>query len=139
MTRVSFDSPAGVPAPGGHYSHVASIDCGQVTLLFVSGQLAVDADGGLLGPGDMTAQSERVFELLDAILRSHGAALGEVINIRTHLTDIGLVDEYAAVRRRYFPGTPPTSTTVGVAGLLVPGALLEVDVVAVIDGPAPSE
>ena len=136
MTRARFDNPAGVPAPGGNYSHVARVDCGDVTVLLVSGQLAVDDHGALVGPGDMTAQTSRVFELLEAILSAHGAGFEHVINIRSHLTDLGLVDEYAAVRRRYFSGTPPTSTTVGVSGLIVPGALLEVDVVAVIDAPA---
>ncbi len=127
-----FDDPATVPAPAGPYSHVARVELGDKVMLFLSGQIALDADGRLVGEGDMTAQSECVMETVAAILTAHGATLADVVNIRTYLADMDQRRAYGAVRTRYFTGTPPTSTTVEVSRLFFPGALLEVEVTAVV-------
>lgn len=129
-----LDNPAAVPAPpGGRYSHVARVELGGSTMLFLSGQIAADAEGQLVGGDDMTAQAEHVMGTIGAILRAHGATFNDVINIRTYLTDLARIGEYGAVRRPFFTGMPPTSTTVEVSRLFVPGALLEVEVVAIIE------
>lgn len=130
-----FDNPTAVPAPAGHYSHVARLDVGDATLLFLSGQVAVDDDNNIVAPGDLTAQSERVFEIIGAILAAHGASFDDVVNVRTFLTDISRVQEYGAVRAKYITGQPPTSTTVETPRLFKPEALLEVEVVAAISRP----
>jgi len=128
-----FDNPATVPAPPpGRYSHVARVELGGKTMLFLSGQVPVDADGKLVGENDMAAQSEFVMDTIAAILSAHGATFADVVNIRTYLTDIDRLGEYGAVRGPRFAGMPPTSTTVEVSSLFVPGALLEVEVLAVI-------
>jgi 2-iminobutanoate/2-iminopropanoate deaminase len=126
----SFDNPAGVPPPLGNYSHVARLELGEGALLVVSGQVAVDDNGGLVGAGSMPEQAERVFESIGRILAAHGASFADVVNIRSYLTDMALIREYREVRARYLEGDPPTSTTVEVSGLVVPGALLEVEVLA---------
>ncbi len=66
-----------------------------------------------------------------AILAAHGATLADVVNIRAYLTDMGQLPEYGKVRAARFTGTPPTVTTVEVSRLFVPGALLEVEVLAI--------
>jgi enamine deaminase RidA (YjgF/YER057c/UK114 family) len=134
-----FDDPAGVPTPPpGRYSHLCRLPLGDSsTLLLVSGQVALDDDLAVVAPGDMRAQSERIFELLGTILGAHGATFEDVVNIRTYLTDIGRLDEYAEVRLKHLPSDqPPTSTTVEVSALFRPGAVVEVEVMAVVDGPA---
>ncbi|MEU9845775.1 RidA family protein, partial [Actinomadura sp. NPDC048032] len=83
-------------------------------------------------PGDMTRQSEVIMSLLERILAAHGAGFGDVVNIRTFVTDLDRLREYGDVRRRYFTGPPPTSTTVEVSRLFHPDALLEVEIVAVV-------
>ena len=103
---------------------------GDAVLLVVSGQLALSQEGELIGRGSMTAQSERVFEILRAILAAHGAGFGDVINIRTYVTDMSSIGEYRAVRRRHLTGEPPTCTTIEVSRLVVPEALVEVDLIA---------
>ncbi|MFC7218614.1 NAD(P)-binding domain-containing protein [Streptomyces polyrhachis] len=131
----AIDNPTTVPAPAGAYSHVARLDTDPSrphTLLFLSGQIALDEKGELVGLGDMTAQSRHVMELIARILRAHGAGLDDIVNIRTFLTDMDLLPEYGAVRAEYLKGDPPTSTTVEVARLFRPGALLEVEVVAAV-------
>jgi 2-iminobutanoate/2-iminopropanoate deaminase len=132
--RTTIDNPNTVPAPAGPYSHAARIDIGGGSLLLLSGQVAVDDNNQIVGRGDMTAQSERVFELIGAILEAHGSSFDDVVNIRSYLTDLSLRSEYAAVRGKYLTGQLPTSTTVEVPRLFLPDALLEVEVVAAISG-----
>ena len=123
--RITLDNPASAPQPLGPYSQVARVELpGGGALLYLSGQIG---EGDSLG-----AQSRRVFETLDSLLRAHGAGLGDIVNIRTFLTDIGGLPDYAAVRREFLTGTPPTSTTVEVPRLFRPEALIEVEAVAAV-------
>ncbi|HEX6520631.1 MAG TPA: RidA family protein [Streptosporangiaceae bacterium] len=129
-----FDNPPGVPAPPpGRYSHVARIDLAGTRLLILSGQIATDEDGKLIGPDDMTAQADAIFEQIGTILAAHGATFEHVVNIRTYLTDMDRIAEYAQARRKRLSADAlPTSTTVEVSRLAVPGALLEVEITAVV-------
>jgi enamine deaminase RidA (YjgF/YER057c/UK114 family) len=127
---VIFDNPATVPAPAGGYSHVARVELGDRTLLQLSGQVAIDADRKIVGDG-MAAQADFIMDNITAILAAHGASLADVVNIRTFVTDMGQLPEYGKVRAARFTGTPPTITTVEVSRLFVPGALLEVEVLAI--------
>jgi 2-iminobutanoate/2-iminopropanoate deaminase len=128
-----FDNPAGVPAPPpGRYSHVARIDLAGTRLLLLSGQVAVDADRKLTG-ADMTTQTEAIFAQIATILAAHGATFEHVVSIRTYLTDMDQLAEYGEARRKYLnPRALPTSTTVEVSRLFIDGALLEVEVTAVV-------
>ena len=128
---ITFDNPATVPAPAGQYSHVARVDVGDKTILQLSGQVALNADRQIVA-NDMTTQAEFILDNIAAILAAHGASLGDVVNIRTYVTDMSQLAEYGKVRARRFTATPPTITTVEVSRLWVPGALLEVEVLAVI-------
>ena len=128
---IIFDNPATVPVPAGQYSHVARVELGGKTLLQLSGQVAIDADGKIVA-NDMTAQADFIMENITAILAAHGGTLADVVNIRTFLTDMGQLPDYGKVRAARFNGTPPTITTVEVSRLWVPGALLEVEVLAII-------
>jgi len=121
-------NPPTVPPPAGHYTQ--AIRAGN--LLFVSGQAALDENGNVVGEGDMTRQSEFVLDCLEGILAAEGCTFEDVVNIRSYLTDMSRLQEYAKVRIKRWPGEPPTSTTVEVPKLFRPGLLIEVDVVAVI-------
>ena len=79
---VIFDNPATVPAPAGQYSHVARAELGDTTILQLSGQAAIDADGKIVGGNDMAAQAEYIMDNITAILAAHGATLADVVNIR---------------------------------------------------------
>ena|SRR3984885_4065235 len=127
---VIFDNPATVPTPAGQYSHVASVELGGKTVLQLSGQVAIDADRKIVG-NDMTTQADFIMDNITAILAAHGAKLADVLNIRTYLTDMSLLPDYGKVRAARFNATPPTITTVEVSRLWVPGALLEVEVLAI--------
>jgi enamine deaminase RidA (YjgF/YER057c/UK114 family) len=129
---VTFDNPATAPAPlADRFSNVAVIDLGPVTMLVLAGQAALDHDGAIVGT-DVTTQSEQIFQAIGAMLAAHGGGFEHVVSIRTYLTDIDVLNEYGAVRRKYLTGTPPTSTTIEISRLFRPEALLEVEVTAVI-------
>ena len=130
--RTTAMNPEAIASPSGNYSHAIRIDTGDGALLFVSGQVAFDPDGNLVGEGDMSRQTEQVFENLRAILEANGASFEHVVKITTFMTDIARLAEMAGVRRRYLPDPPPTSTTVEVTGLFRPEAMIEVEAVAAI-------
>ena len=127
---IIFDNPATVPAPAGQYSHLARIELGGRTILQMSGQVAVDADRKIVGD-DMTTQAAFILDNITAILAAHGATLADVVNIRAYLTDMSQLAEYGRVRAARFAETPPTITTVEVSRLWVPGALIEVEALAI--------
>ncbi len=130
---VTLDNPATVPAPfGDRFAHVARLDLPACALLVLSGQVGVDDDGAVVAPGDVRAQSERIFELIDGLLAAHGAGLADVLHVRTFMTDLGDLAGYAAVRNRYFPDAKPASTTVEVNRLFLDGAVIEVEVTAAV-------
>jgi reactive intermediate/imine deaminase len=130
--QITAMNPETIASPGGNYSHVVRIGTGDGALLFVSGQVAFDRHGNLVGEGDMARQTEQVFENLEAILRANGATFANVLKLSTFMTDIGRLAEMAEVRRRFVADPPPASTTVEVAALFRPEALIEVEAVAAI-------
>ena len=99
--------------------------------LFLSGQVAVDCEGRLVGGGDLRAQTRQVFENIKAILEKAGASFDDVVKLTTYFTaDIRDYEDYFAVRREYFKGANPASTGVQVTALAFEGLLLEVDAIA---------
>jgi len=116
---------------GGHvlYSHVVVVE-GRKTI-FVSGQLARDRQGGVVGKGDMRTQIRQVGENVKAALAAAGASLADIVKTNTYVTDIDEFFKHVDVRMEYF-GALPTSTTVEVRRLAHPDLLVEVEVIAVV-------
>ncbi len=122
-------APAGM-APGTGYSHAVAAS-GRVVA--IAGQVAMDEQGNLVGPGDPRAQAERVFENLRLSLAAAGATFAHVIKLNFYATDIAMLPVVREVRDRYVDTTnPPASTAVQVAALFRPEFLLEVEAWAVI-------
>jgi enamine deaminase RidA (YjgF/YER057c/UK114 family) len=80
----------------------------------------------------MARQTEQVFENLRAILEANGATFRDVVKVGTYVTDMSQLAAMREVRVGYLPVDPTASTLVGVTGLVLPAALLEVDVVAAV-------
>lgn len=129
---VTFHNPPTAPPPAAAYSNLAEIDLGGTKLLILAGQAALDHEGELVGRDDMRAQTKRIFEAIGALLADRGATFAHVVNIRTYLTDMTRLREYGEVRVSYLGDNRPTSTTVEVSNLFRAGALLEVDITAVV-------
>lgn len=103
----------------------------QGNTIYVSGQVAYDANGKLVGEGDMQAQARQVFQNIKEILAAAGADMRDIIKINTYITDQGKFMDMLAVRKEIFGNTPPASTAVVVAGLAFPGLLIEVEAIAI--------
>ncbi len=130
--RTSRLNPPTVAPPIGSYSHAVRVETQDAVWIHVSGQIALDPDGNLSGPGDLPAQTERVFENLASVLEANGATFADVVKIQTYLTTLDGLAGSREVRARYLPAEPPASTAVQVVALLHPEALIEVDVVAAV-------
>ncbi len=100
-------------------------------LLFLSGQVAVDTDGQIVGKGDLGAQTRQVFENMKTVLEQAGATFDNVVKMTSYFTtNIQNYEEYFAVRREYFTKFNPASTGVQVAALAFEDLLLEVEAIA---------
>jgi reactive intermediate/imine deaminase len=130
--RATRSNPDTVAAPMGTYSQAVRVETSDAVWIHVSGQIAIDAGGNLVGPGDMRAQTRQVFENLKAILEANGATFADVVKIGTYLTRLDDLAGMREVRSDYLSAEPPASTAVQVVALVVPEALIEVDLVAVV-------
>lgn len=98
-------------------------------VVFLSGQLPLGIDGALVSD-EFRSQCRKVFSNLEAALRSQGSTLQDVLRINVYLTDMGNYEAFREVRAEMLQEPFPTSTLVGVTGLAVPGALLEIEAIA---------
>lgn len=126
-TRIS--APAGV-APAARYSHVVSATGRFVA---VSGQLALDEDGHLVGKDDPAAQARQVFENLRRCLAAAGAGFEDVVKLTYFVTDRAHLPAIRAARAAHLPDDRlPASSAVQVAGLVAPEFLMEIEAFAVV-------
>ena len=117
---------------GGHvlYSHVVVVEARKT--IFVSGQLARDSQGHVVGAGDMRAQIRHTGENIKTALAAAGASLADIVKTNTYVTNIEEFFKHTDVRMEYF-GAMPTSTTIEVSKLAHPDLMVEIEVVAVLD------
>jgi enamine deaminase RidA (YjgF/YER057c/UK114 family) len=125
-------NPKGLAAPHG-YTHVVAARPGK--MVFLSGQVAMDAQGHLVGKDDLRAQAKQVFENLKTALAASGATFDDVVKITWYVK--GYTPQNLATLREIRDGfvnkeKPPASTLVGVSSLFQDDYLLEVDAVAVV-------
>ena len=130
--RATRSNPDTVAAPMGTYSQAVRVETGDAVWIHVSGQIAIDREGNLVGPGDLRAQTRQVFENLKAILEANGATFADAVKIGTYLTTLDDLAGMREVRSEYLTAEPPASTAVQVVALVVPDALIEIDLVAVV-------
>jgi enamine deaminase RidA (YjgF/YER057c/UK114 family) len=123
-------APEGVAAGRG-YSHVVT---GRGRLVVVSGQIAQDERGELVGAGDPAAQARQVFENLGRCLVEAGAGFGDVVKLTLFVLDVGYLPAVREARDAVIDtAKPPASTAVQVTALAFPGYLLEVEALALVD------
>jgi enamine deaminase RidA (YjgF/YER057c/UK114 family) len=127
-----FINPPGLNPTAG-FTHVVTATGGKT--VYVSGQVSVNEKGEVVGKGDFRAQVERTFENLKAALAAAGATFADVVKITYFV--VGLTPAHVPVvrevRGRHLdPDHPPASTLVGVAALVVPDWLIEIELVAVV-------
>jgi enamine deaminase RidA (YjgF/YER057c/UK114 family) len=114
------------------FSHVAVVPPGATTI-YVGGQNAVDADGALVGAGDVAVQSARALENAKTALAAVGATLDDVVHWTVLIVDgVDLAAAYQTIAAELASDAPALVTAARVAGLGVPGALVEISAVAAV-------
>ena len=128
MARTAIQPP-GRPDPRPRYTHAWKVD----DTIYLAGQLGTDAAGNLVGANDIRAQARAAFENIAAVLEAAGANLRHVVRTTVYLTDMRHREGFGEVRNEFFPSDPPTSTLIQVVALAQPGALIEIEAIAVLD------
>lgn len=101
-------------------------------LLLVAGTTAIDEDGVVRGIGDAGAQAEFALDRIAAALAAAGAGMEQVVLTRMYLTDLSRAEEVGRVHGERFGAHPPASTMIGVAALVDPRMLVEIEAMAYV-------
>ena len=109
------------------YSHLVRFD----RMLFIAGQVSLDAEGNVVGAGDMRAQLRQVMRNLETVLASAGADFSDVVKVNIFTTDIERFREAGDVYSDYVVGNPPASTLVQIDRLARPVFLVEIEAIAI--------
>jgi len=135
-SNVRFINPKTLAKPPG-YTYVVDTS-GPGRTVYVAGQLGLDLDNKLVGaPGDFRAQATKAFENLAAALAGVGAGMKDVVKINNYLTDMAHIGVFREVRDQFVNlAAAPASTTVAISQLARPGALFEVEAIAVLTAKA---
>lgn len=130
MAKTVLKSPTLVTS-AGIMSHGIKVPAGN--MVFVSGQVARNAQGELVGKGDITAQTRQTLENLKSVLEAGGATLDDVVKVTVFAIDVvGHYDRIHAARAEYFKSDYPASTMVEVSSLVDPDMLIEIEAIAVV-------
>ncbi len=131
-------NPTSVAQGKGLFTHVVEVDNATVSkTVYISGQVAWNASGDVVGAGDLRAQFVQVYENLRSLVAHAGGTLADVVQLRTYLTSRELLPAFVAIRNDLYPTLfpnreYPTNTLLIVGGLVDPALLLEVEAVAVM-------
>lgn len=126
-------NPPTLSKPTG-YSHATLVTAGRQ--LHISGQVALNAAGEIVGKGDLAAQADQVYQNLVAALAAAGADMRHVFKIVTYVVDLdpARAADIRKVRLRYLAeGEYPASTMVGTTALVHPDFLIEIEAIALLD------
>lgn len=130
MSDHRFINPDTIARPTG-YTHV--VETRGSRTVYISGQVAFDLEGNIVGLNDMGAQAEQIFKNLQAALASVHATFEDVAKFTYFVTDISQMQAVREVRNRYINiAQPPASSAVEVSKLFRPECLLEIEAIAVL-------
>ena len=113
------------------YSQGIKISQAQ-TILFLSGQVAYSADGGVACRGDFKGQARGAYEAIKALVESQGGTMANIVKITTYVTDMHYRVDLAPIREEFFGKKGPASTLVEISALAHPDWMIEIEAIAVI-------
>lgn len=123
--------PATLHSTSNSYSHAVEIMAGRP--VYLAGQVALDADGALVGAGDIRAQTRQVFTNLGAALAAVGAGFDDLVKLNYYVLDPAHIPAIREVRDEFVAAADrPASTAVAVVGLVQPELLIEIEAVALL-------
>ena len=126
-------NPTGVHTPAGMYSHLTRVAGGE--LLFLAGQVGLDADGRIVGEADAAEQTKQAFRNIEVILRRAGASMDDVVQFTTYVVGRESVQPYLEGRTEVYAelypgGAYPPNTLLVIDGLVREEMLVEITAVA---------
>jgi enamine deaminase RidA (YjgF/YER057c/UK114 family) len=98
----------------------------------VSGQVALNKAGEVVGKGDLRAQAVQTLENIRAILIANKADMKDIVQVTVYVTDIRAFDDIADIRLKYFPKDGPTSVIVEISKLALPELEIEISAIAAV-------
>lgn len=119
--------------PNGHFAHATSV-AARGRLVFISGMTARNANGGVTGVGDITAQTHQVCQNLQAAVEAAGGTLDDIARVDVYVRNMEDFDAIHAVRRKYFKNGAPASTLVEVSKFVNKDYLIEINAIAMVEG-----
>lgn len=129
-------NPADLPNWSESFSQVVVVRTGTTRMIYVSGQVSVDANKNVIGHGDLGRQTEVALENLSKALAAAGATPADVVRLGVYVKDYKR-DQAAvistALRNTFVAQRMPASTWLGVSSLALDGLLIEIEATAVID------
>jgi 2-iminobutanoate/2-iminopropanoate deaminase len=128
--RTISNPPTVAPPTKPYYSTAIRVSSGP--LLFISGQVARNRSGEIVGKGDLRAQAAQILENIRDILRAHNADMKNVVQVIVYVTDMRAYHELTDIRLKYFPKDGPTSTIVEVSRLALPELEVEISAIAAL-------
>ncbi|KAE8766102.1 RidA family protein [Georgenia thermotolerans] len=117
--------------PNGHFAQATAIKA-QGTLVFISGMTARNAEGGVTGVGDVSAQTHQVCQNLQAAVEAAGGTLDDIVRVDVYVRNMEDFQAIHAVRSQYFTGVAPASTMVEVSKFVNKDYLIEINAIAVL-------
>ena len=117
-------NPDGVWKPFGAFS-IAVVQ-GSGKIVHLKGQVALDADGDVVGEGNIEIQVEKTLENIKSVLSSFGGRMEDIYTLTHHVTNIDEFMGTGHIRTRYFTPPYPVTTTVEVSRLYNPKLLVEI-------------
>jgi 2-iminobutanoate/2-iminopropanoate deaminase len=131
MVRSQISNPS-LPAPMRRGAYSSGVEAPSGRTIYVSGQVSLDAEGNVVGEGDVRLQTETILEHVKTVVEEAGGGMEDIVKVTVFITDMGLYDEIHEVRRRYFEEPFPASSMVEVSALIDPRLLIEIEAVAVV-------
>jgi enamine deaminase RidA (YjgF/YER057c/UK114 family) len=128
MPYTTISTPEAKPV--ANYKMATRMEGGR--LLYIAGQVARDAEGNVLAPGDIRTQAREVYQNVRRVLQAAGGDLTDLLKITTYLTRSEDVPIVAEVRQQFMSGELPASTLIVVSRLAQPDLLIEVEGMAAI-------
>ena len=118
----------GLSEPISHYSD--AVRAGNT--IYVSGQASLDANGNLVGPSDVVAQTRQTLENMKIVLAAAGATLDDVVKVTVYLANRDDRPKVNEVRKEYFKANRPASTLIEISRFAIEGMLIEIEAIAVV-------
>ena len=113
------------------YSPGVAVDIGNSVMIFVTGQIAKDEEGNVIGKGDIKKQTEFVFERIKSILAEADASLEDLVKVVIYITDMNKYKDASEIRNRYLATSKPVSTLVEINRTVTDGCDIEIDAIAI--------